>query len=71
MTLKQLTKVLTSSALKQVEVDNTFRVAGTVVQARNFGFLEFKGTKTARTMTIHIFDADGKEKWNRSVASQQ
>ncbi len=62
---------LTSSALKQVEVDNTFRVAGTVVQARNFGFLEFKGTKTARTMTIHIFDADGKEKWNRSVASQQ
>ncbi|MFN7115631.1 MAG: alkaline phosphatase D family protein [Saprospiraceae bacterium] len=61
---------LTSGILKQVESDNTLRVAGTVVQARNFGFLEFKGPKTARTLTIHIYDADGKEKWNRRITSE-
>ncbi len=61
---------LTSGVLQKIETDNTLRTAGTVVQARNFGFLEFKGPKTARTLTMRIFDANGKEQWNRRIVSE-
>lgn len=61
---------LTSGVLSKIETDNTLRVQGTVVQARNFGFLEFKGPKTARTLTMRILDASGEEKWNRKITSE-
>jgi alkaline phosphatase D len=61
---------LTSGVVKNVETNNPFRVEGTLVQARNFGFLEFKGPKTARSITIRIYDAKGNEKWNRNILSE-
>ncbi len=61
---------LTSGVLKQVEMDNTLRVEGTLLQERNFGILEFKGPKTARTLTMRVLDVNGKEKWNRNIVSK-
>lgn len=61
---------LTSGVLKQVEMDNLLRVEGTLLQERNFGLLEFKGPKTARTLTMRVLDVNGKEKWKKIVASQ-
>lgn len=61
---------LTSGVVKNVETNNPYRVEGTLVQARNFGLLEFKGPKTARSITIRIYDAKGNEKWNRNIMSE-
>lgn len=61
---------LTSGVVKNVETNNPYRVEGTLVQARNFGFLEFKGPKKARSITIRIYDAKGNEKWNRNILSE-
>lgn len=59
----------TSGVVQNAET-NPFRVEGTLVKARNFGMLEFKGPKAARTLTMRIFDANGKEQWNRSIKSE-
>ena len=61
---------LTSGASTNVETSNLLRVEGTLVQQRNFGWLEFSGTRAERTLTMRIFDANGKELWNRSIRSQ-
>lgn len=61
---------LTSGVLEKVEMDNTLRVEGTLLQERNFGLLEFKGPKTARTLTMRVLDVNGKEKWRQNILSQ-
>lgn len=61
---------LTSGASTNVETSNLLRVEGTLVQQRNFGWLEFSGTRAERTLIMRIFDANGKELWNRSIRSQ-
>ncbi len=61
---------LTSGTSTNVETTNLLRVEGTLVQQRNFGWLEFSGKHSERILTMRIFDANGKELWNRSIRSQ-
>ncbi len=61
---------LTSGTSTNVETTNLLRVEGTLVQQRNFGWLEFSGKRSERILTMRIFDANGKELWNRSIRSQ-
>lgn len=58
---------LTSTAYDPKE-DNALRVEGTRVGQRNFATLTFTGKRTERVMTIRVFDSDGKQMWERSVA---
>lgn len=46
---------------------NTGRVEGTLVNALNFGALEFSGPDSARVMTMRIYDSGGRELWNRVI----
>ncbi len=62
---------LTSGFARNVETNNQYRLEGTLVQQRNFGLLEFSGKTGERKLGIRIFDADGKELWNRTIQSQQ
>ncbi len=62
---------LTSGFSLNVETDNQNRMEGTLVQQRNFGLLEFSGKTGERRLSVRIFDADGKELWNRVIQSQQ
>ncbi len=61
---------LTSGVHVGGEEVNFLREAGTLVQQRNFGILEFAGARKERTMTIRIFDNSGKELWNRMVKAE-
>ena len=49
---------------------NTGRVEGTLVNALNFGSLTFSGPRTARVLTMKVFDSSGKELWSRAVTAQ-
>ncbi len=46
-------------------------VAGTFVGERNFCQLDFSGPTAARRLTISVFDADGRQKWQREFAAAQ
>jgi len=46
---------------------NELQVAGTLVEARNFGLLSFSGPRKARQMLIQLFDEQGVELWQRTV----
>lgn len=46
---------------------NTGRVDGTLVNARNFAALDFRGPRGARVLTLRVFDENGKELWNRAI----
>lgn len=61
---------LTSGTARNVETDNTLRVENTLLQVRNFGILEFKGPKTARTLTMRVLDANGVEQWKKIITVQ-
>lgn len=61
---------LTSSAYDPTE-ENTLRVEGTRVGQRNFATLTFTGKRDARNMLIRVFDSDGKQLWERTVAQQK
>jgi len=50
---------------------NTLRVEGTLVEQRNFGTLSFTGAKGERTMTIRVFDSEGKQLWERAIAQEK
>ena len=53
------------------EEQNTGRVEGTLVNARNFATLEFSGPAAARVMTIRVFDETGGELWNRAITAAE
>ena len=44
-------------------------VPDTFVGERNFCQLDFSGPARARRLTISVFDADGKKKWQREIAA--
>lgn len=50
---------------------NRGRVEGTLVNALNFGALEFSGPRTDRVMTMRVYDSYGKELWNRSIKASE
>ena len=49
---------------------NAFRVDGTVVVEHNFALLRFSGPRTNREAEIKILDAEGKEKWTRTITQE-
>ena len=58
---------LTAGAHDPKNEANTLAVPNTLVTEHNFGLIEVKGPRTNRTMTIHIHDKDGNEKWKQEI----
>ncbi len=59
---------LTSGAARtSPDEPNIYRVGGTFVNRRNFATLQFSGPRTARILTIRIFDSNGAELWAREI----
>lgn len=65
---------LTSSSLTagsfsdaEAKTSNALRVPGTVVAENNFSMLRFSGPRTARELSITVYDAQGNEKWTRVI----
>ncbi len=52
------------------EEGNTMLVPGTVVEKRNFGVLEFSGTRRDRIMKITIYDSSGLEQWSKTISAK-
>ncbi|TNE55174.1 MAG: alkaline phosphatase family protein [Bacteroidetes bacterium] len=46
---------------------NDYRIEGTVVDQHNFSILRFSGPRTSRQVTITNYDADGKERWSKTI----
>ena len=46
---------------------NSLRIPETVVEEHNFATLDFSGPRTDRRMTITVWDAEGRKKWERVV----
>jgi alkaline phosphatase D len=53
------TSPLTSRAHRQSEEPNRFRVAGSLLEQRNFVLLEVSGARKERVMMVRFFDSDG------------
>lgn len=51
--------------------NNTGRVDGTLVNARNFAALEFRGPREDRVLTIRVLDENGHELWNRAIRASE
>lgn len=60
---------LTSGSYKATDT-NEWRVAGTVVEERNFATMTFSGKKGERVMTIRAFDGKGAQLWERAVPQE-
>jgi alkaline phosphatase D len=63
---------LTSGAAgSDAEVNNN-RVEGTFVkQRRNFGVMEFSGTKAERSLKLSVFDSNGQEIWTQTIKAEE
>ena len=55
----------------RADEQNTGRVDGTLVNARNFAALEFRGPRLDRVLTIRVMDENGKELWNREIRASE
>lgn len=63
---------LTSSVHSPKEKEgNQNRIAGTVVEQRNFATLAFSGKRNERVMTMRVHDADGNLIWERAIAQEK
>ena len=63
---------LTSDAYREGgEEPNFRRVDGTLVTERNFAVMEVDGPRTDRSMTITVYDRDGRELWTRSLEARE
>ena len=60
-----------TSGVHQTDERNALREEGTLVTSRNFGILEFAGPRTARTLTMRVFDVGGVERWSRTIAAEK
>jgi len=47
--------------------NNSFQVEGTMVQEHNFSMLRFSGPRTQRQLRITVYNANGEEKWTRTI----
>lgn len=59
-----------TSGVHTGEEANALRVDGTLVQQKNYGVLEFSGTRQARVMKISIYDSNGAEIWSKTITSE-
>lgn len=62
---------LTSQSYLDTAEANTLRVPGSYIGVQNFALLNFSGGSKERTMTISIFDSDGKELWSKSIKAAE
>ncbi len=49
--------------------NNNLQVPGTMVQEHNFSMLRFSGPRTERQLAITVYNAQGEEKWTRTILS--
>ena len=47
------------------KTQNAHRVEGTLVNTHNFALLQFSGPRTARVLTVSVFDNKGNELWKK------
>jgi alkaline phosphatase D len=47
------------------KTQNANRVEGTLVNTHNFALLQFSGPRTARVLTVSVFDNKGNELWKK------
>ena len=53
------------------EVENPFRVPGTLVSDRhNFGLIRVSGPRTDRTMTLECRDVTGEVRWTHAIRAR-
>lgn len=50
---------------------NAWRVEGTYVAERNFATLDVRGPRTARELVITVRNADGQERWTRTIKASE
>ncbi len=63
---------LTSSPHTEGDEEPNFRRAdGTLVTERNFAVMEVTGPRTDRTMTLTVYDREGRELWSRSLDARE
>lgn len=67
LTVSPLTSGVNTEAASET---NYNRVENTLITERNFGVLEFSGTKKDREMTIRIYNTAGVELWNKKIVSE-
>lgn len=60
-----------TSGVYEADGENRLVVEGTIVNERNFGILEFSGPRTARVMTISVFNSNGEEQWRKEIAAEK
>lgn len=61
-----------SSPNKEKEIDNPYRVNGTLVlNEKNFGLIEVSGTEKDRKMTLRLIDSKGKEHWKHEISAKE
>ena len=67
------TSPLTAGTARASEDEpNIYRIPGTMVVGKhNFSTLEFSGPRTARVLTIRVFDAEGVQLWQREIKARE
>ncbi|MFN8368796.1 MAG: alkaline phosphatase D family protein [Candidatus Kapaibacterium sp.] len=50
---------------------NTYRVDGTFVGEHNFATIDVTGIRGARELTLTVFDANGKQKWQKKITAAE
>lgn len=71
ITIYDLTVSPLTSGVHQTDEKNLLREEGTFVAERNFGILEFSGPRTERSLSMRIFDVEGKELWSKKIQSEK
>ncbi|MFC1665383.1 alkaline phosphatase D family protein [Pseudomonadota bacterium] len=62
---------LTAAPFVSPNEKNSLRVAGTLVNQRNFAVMKFSGTYKNRRMDIYLYDSNGKPLWTRAFQREQ
>lgn len=62
---------LTAGGPEELKEENPYRVQGTGTVGQNFATLDFKGPKATRTMTISVFDKEGKLLWTKDILASE
>jgi len=60
---------LTSGAHDSESEKNSLRVPGSQIGVRNYGIMEFSGVRTARKLTLLLYDNTGKELWRHEISA--
>lgn len=63
---------LTAGSNKDIDQQsNRYRIPGTTVGVNNAGFITVSGPAKARSLTFRVVDANGTERWSRTITEQE